>query len=113
MLFERLIENDLLSDVVQRFRRAVNTMNKIDNLAKISASDCKLFDDLMSKYSRYEHSQPKETPIALPEPDDLQQDIDFYCLLHHPDGARFYMAFFLPFKLFLITRLEKLPLLNF
>lgn len=72
---ERLIENDLLADVVQRFRRPINTMGKIEKLAKISAEDCKLFDDLMSKYSRYEHAQPDETPVALPEPDELDADL--------------------------------------
>jgi energy-coupling factor transporter ATP-binding protein EcfA2 len=72
---ERLIENDLLADVVQRFRRPINTMGKIEKLAKISAEDCKLFDELMTKYSRYEHAQPDEAPVLLPEPDELDGDL--------------------------------------
>lgn len=74
ILLERMVEYELMSDVVQRYRRAINTMGKISNLAKISEADCKYFDDLMTKYSRYEHSQPLEAPVTLPEPDELETD---------------------------------------
>ena len=74
ILLERMIECELIADVVQRYRRAINTMGKIGNLAKISETDCKYFDDLMTKYSRYEHSQPLEAPVPLPEPDELETD---------------------------------------
>ncbi len=74
ILLERMIECELVADVVQRYRRAINTMGKIGNLAKISEADCKYFDDLMTKYSRYEHSQPPEAPVSLPEPDELETD---------------------------------------
>lgn len=76
ILLERMIECELLADVVQRFRRAVNTQGKLDKLARITAQDCKLFDDLMTKYSRYEHSQPNETPVAPPTPDELKTDME-------------------------------------
>ena len=76
ILLERMVEYELMSDVVQRYRRAINTMGKIGNLAKISESDCKYFDDLMTKYSRYEHSQPLEAPVQLPEPDELETDFN-------------------------------------
>lgn len=76
ILLERMIEYELMSDVVQRYRRAINTMGKISNLAKISEADCKYFDDLMTKYSRYEHSQPLEAPVPLPEPDELETDFN-------------------------------------
>lgn len=33
ILLERIIENDLLADVVKRFRRAINTMGKLHKLA--------------------------------------------------------------------------------
>ena len=71
-----MIEFELIADVVQRYRRAINTMGKISNLAKISEEDFKYFDDLMTKYSRYEHSQPLETPVPLPEPDELETDFN-------------------------------------
>ena len=74
ILLERMVEYELMSDVVQRYRRAINTMGKIGNLAEISEADCKYFDDLMTKYSRYEHSQPLEAPVPLPEPDELETD---------------------------------------
>lgn len=75
ILLERMIECELLADVVQRFRRAVNTQGKLDKLARITADDCKLFDDLMTKYSRYEHSQPDEAPVVHPNPDELETDM--------------------------------------
>ncbi len=76
ILLERMIECELIADVVQRYRRAIKTMGKIGNLAKISEADCKYFDDLMTKYSRYEHSQPLEAPVQLPEPDELEADFN-------------------------------------
>jgi energy-coupling factor transporter ATP-binding protein EcfA2 len=76
ILLERMIECELLADVVQRFRRAVNTLGKLDKLARITTEDCKFFDDLMTKYSRYEHSQPNESPVAPPPPDELKTDME-------------------------------------
>lgn len=76
VLIERIVENDLLSDVVQRFRRSVNTLGKIHKLAHISAEDCQMIEDYMTKYSTYEHSQANETPIMLPEPDELKADME-------------------------------------
>lgn len=72
---ERLIENDLLADVVQRFRRPINTHGKIDKLARIKPADCAFLDAMMTKYSRYEHAQPSEAPVPLPEPDALAEDL--------------------------------------
>jgi len=76
ILLERMIECELLADVIQRFRRAVNTQGKLDKLARITAEDCKLFDDMMTKYSRYEHSQPNEAPVAPPTPEELKLDLE-------------------------------------
>lgn len=76
ILLERMVEFVLLADVVQRHRRAVNTLGKIQNLAKIKTTDCSLIEELMTKYSIYEHSQSSEAPVELPEPDELQVDID-------------------------------------
>lgn len=72
---ERLIENDLLADVVQRFRRPINTMGKLHKVAKITSNDCEYIDAMMTKYSRYEHAQPEEAPVELPEPDELEEDL--------------------------------------
>ena len=72
---ERLIELELLADVVQRFRRPINTMGKIGKLARIKKEDCDLLDAMMTKYSRYEHAQPKEAPVILPEPTEIKNDL--------------------------------------
>lgn len=76
ILAERLVEFVLLADVVQRHRRAVNTLGKIHQLAKITAADCALIDEMMTKYSRYEHSQSNEAPVEVPGPDEIAADID-------------------------------------
>ena len=76
ILLERMVEFVLLADVVQRHRRAVNTLGKIQNLVKITMTDCALIEELMTKYSRYEHSQSSEAPVELPEPDELNTDIE-------------------------------------
>jgi len=75
ILLERMVEFVLLADVVQRHRRAINTQGKIQSLAKIKPRDCDLIEELMSKYSRYEHSQSSEAPVVLPVPDELAEDI--------------------------------------
>ncbi|TMN22692.1 AAA family ATPase [Lentibacillus cibarius] len=74
ILIERMIEHELMSNVVQRYKRDINTQGKIDELAKISEADCNYFDQLMTKYSRYEHSQPLEAPVSIPDPYELEND---------------------------------------
>ncbi len=76
ILLERLIEKDLLANIICRFRRSVQTDKKIDKLARIKAEDCKMFDHLMTKYSRYEHSQPDELAVSLPLPDEIKPDLE-------------------------------------
>lgn len=73
-LVERSIENDLLCGVVQRFQRPVHTL-KLKELSKLKSVDCDLLDSLMTKYSGFEHSQPTESPVELPKPDDLLADM--------------------------------------
>ena len=75
IVIEHMVELTLLSDVVQRFRRNIITKGKIHQLAKITMNDCQFFDDLMTEYSKYEHSQPSETPVSLPQPENLEKDI--------------------------------------
>lgn len=76
IIIENVIERELLADVVQRHRRAINTQGKIDKLAKIQDKDCKFLDHLMTEYSRYEHSQPLEAPVSLPPLEKMEQDFD-------------------------------------
>ena len=73
-LVESSIENDLLCGVVQRFQRPVHTQ-KVKELAKLNSEDCDLLDSLMTKYSAFEHSQPTEAPIDLPELEEILADM--------------------------------------
>ena len=75
ILTERCVETILLNDVVSRFRRSLQTMGKLGSLAKIQKSDCDLIDQMMTRYSCFEHSQPIEIPIVLPSPDELTKDV--------------------------------------
>jgi energy-coupling factor transporter ATP-binding protein EcfA2 len=85
---ERFVEIVLLADVVQRHRRAINTMGKIQKLAKIQKKDCDLIDEMMSKYSRFEHSQSNESPIVLPTPNEIEEDINRMANWHEEFSKR-------------------------
>ena len=75
-LLERTVENDLLNDIVKRHRRSVTTDNRIGHLSKITHGDCEYIDDLMTKYSCYEHSQSQEAaPAFIPEEAELRADL--------------------------------------
>jgi energy-coupling factor transporter ATP-binding protein EcfA2 len=75
-LVENSVEKHLLNGVVGRFRREVKTMNKIGALAKITSDDCLLIEDLMTRYSVFEHSQSYELPAEIPDYDKLKDDIE-------------------------------------
>lgn len=75
ILVERSVEDDLCSGIVNRYRREINTLNKLQRLSTITPADCALIDGMMTKYSAFEHSQPTDTPTCLPEPDDLLADV--------------------------------------
>ena len=74
-LLERVVEKDLINEVVTRFSPEVNTKGKIHALAKVTEEDCTFVDEYMTKYSRYEHSQPDEAPVQLPAPDEIESDL--------------------------------------
>lgn len=76
ILLERVVELYFLADVIQRHRRAINTMGKISKLVKITQEDCDLIDTYMTKYSVYEHSQSNESPREMPEPNEIEEDIN-------------------------------------
>ncbi|WP_166107650.1 AAA family ATPase [Duganella aceris] len=75
ILVERCVEKVLINDVLTRFRRSVETKNKIGALAKITPEDCQLVDNLMTRYSSFEHSQPDELPAELPDFEDIKRDV--------------------------------------
>ncbi len=75
ILVERSVENVLLNDVLVRFRRSVQTQGRIASLAKIEKSDCAFIDDLMTRYSAFEHSQPEELPAEVPDLVTVEADV--------------------------------------
>ena len=72
ILLERLVEFELLADVVTRHRREIHTKGKIHKLAKITTEDCELIEQLMSDFSCFEHSQSNDSSIEIPEPEALE-----------------------------------------
>lgn len=76
ILVEKTVETVLLNEVVLRFRRSVTTQNRISGLAKISEADCAFFDDLMTRYSVFEHSQSDELAAPVPELTQLEADVN-------------------------------------
>lgn len=75
ILVERCVENVLLNDVLIRFRRGLQTQGRIGSLAKITSEDCAFIDDLMTRYSVFEHSQSDELPAALPDFSEIAADV--------------------------------------
>ncbi|CTP86380.1 hypothetical protein XTPLMG728_1205 [Xanthomonas translucens pv. poae] len=75
ILVEHSVEDELCSGIVNRYRREINTLNKLQRLSAITPADCALIDGMMTKYSAFEHSQPTDAPTWLPEPDDLLADV--------------------------------------
>jgi energy-coupling factor transporter ATP-binding protein EcfA2 len=75
IILERIVENVFLSGVVLRYRRDVNT-KQLSDLLKITEVDCNIIDGLMTKYSHYEHSQPPESPVPVPHPAEIDNDLD-------------------------------------
>lgn len=75
-LVERSVETDLLNEVVIRHRKSITTDGRISKLSNISANDCTFLDDLMTRYSAFEHSQSNESPVETPEEAVLRKDLE-------------------------------------
>jgi len=88
IIIERIVEYVFLADVIQRHRRQVNTQGKIKKLLRIQESDCDMIDNLMGKYSCYEHSQSSEAPVDVLEPDELRKDIEALLEWHEKFESR-------------------------
>jgi hypothetical protein len=71
---ERAIEEVLLADIVQRYRRNIYA-SKVKDLMKIKKDDCIFLDGLMTEYSKTLHDQSEEARVPLPKPDKLRADI--------------------------------------
>ena len=75
ILIERSIEKVMLNGVMERFRRSIQT-TQIMSLAKINSTDCALIDTMMTKYSKFEHSQSNELAGMLPSSSELKTDLE-------------------------------------
>ena len=75
-LIERTIEEELLNNIVGRFRRSIITQDKLSKLSMIILEDAELLDDLMTRYSVYEHSQSMELPTDPPGAGEVATDIE-------------------------------------
>ena len=74
-LIEQGIEMELLSKVVTRFDYSIKTMC-LRYLHIITDDDINLFEEMMTRYSYFDHSQSVERPVSLPSIDDVEKDID-------------------------------------
>ncbi len=73
-IIEYGVEQTLLSGVVSRFGRNVSTL-KLPRLYAITADDIGIFDEMMTKYSYFDHSHSSELPVPLPSIDEVIADL--------------------------------------
>lgn len=76
ILVEKCVESVLLNEVLVRFRRDIQTKGRLSKLTKIKQSDCDFIDDLMTRYSVFEHSQSDELPAPSPDLQQIEHDVD-------------------------------------
>ena len=73
-IIEKSIETTLLSNIVSRYARNISS-EKIRYLKAIKETDVDYIDSMMSKYSKYDHSQSNEKPVSLPSIDEFKEDV--------------------------------------
>ncbi|RQS64280.1 chromosome segregation protein SMC [Burkholderia sp. Bp8963] len=88
ILVERCVELILLNEIIVRFRRSITTQGRIGALAKIHAADCAMIDELMTRYSVFEHSQSGELPAQCPDIETLEKDHELLAQWVKEFGAR-------------------------
>ena len=71
---ERIVETYVLCGVVERHRREVET-RKMRLFDRVTSDDRDIISRYMTKYSCYEHSQPIETPVHVPDPGEIDSDL--------------------------------------
>ena len=72
---EQSVEYKLCGGVVQRFSKEIRTKDRLPSLSIVTIEDCRLLDDLMTRYSYDVHLQPDERPYVLPEVEQIIGDI--------------------------------------
>ena len=60
--------------MVTRYSKNISSL-KIRYLKIIESKDVDFIEKMMTKYSYYEHSQPSEKPIELPDLECLEKDV--------------------------------------
>ena len=75
ILVEKSVEDCLLNGVVSRFRREIQTKNKVEKLANIEKEDCSFIDKMMTIYSYYDHPQPDDSPLQEFSIEDIEKDM--------------------------------------
>ncbi|MCC4491262.1 hypothetical protein LMB81_07100 [Limosilactobacillus reuteri] len=76
IIVEKSVEELLLNGIVVRFRKDIQTKGRIDKLAKINDSDCLMINNMMTKYSYYDHSIADETPFQDFDIKEIKKDIE-------------------------------------
>lgn len=72
---EKSVEEFLIGEVVMRFRKDVQT-KRIKYLYTITKEDCDIVDDMMTKYSAYNHSMSSETPLIEFDVSEIEGDMN-------------------------------------
>lgn len=72
---EKSVEEFLIGEVVVRFRKDVQT-KRIKYLPSITQEDCDIVDNMMTKYSAYDHSMSNETPLIEFTLDEIESDMN-------------------------------------
>lgn len=75
---EKSIEDALLNGVVLRYRKSIQTQDRIMWLSEITQNDCKIIDEMMTKYSYYDHSMSDEAPLQEFTLEEIEQDLDCF-----------------------------------
>lgn len=75
---ERSVEDVLLLGIVRRFHKNIRTQNMVNKLPAITEGDCNIIENMMTKYSFNEHSQPAEVLPPQYTIEEIENDIQSF-----------------------------------
>lgn len=78
ILVERSVEDVLILKSVQRFDKQIRTQGLIKKLANIRVEDCEIIESMMTKYSYFEHSQPRDSAPVIVDIEDFKKDVEAF-----------------------------------
>ena len=73
-IIEKSIETTLLNNIVSRYEQNISS-EKIRYLKAITEADVDFIYEMMTKYSKYDHSHSDEAPVPLPSIDEFKNDV--------------------------------------